>query len=389
MRILIYEWNSFCVTDVCEALENMGHTYKVMTDEELLTEFSSEFDSRFEEVYADGWDCVLSFNYSPILSNNCKRHEVPYIAYVYDSPQVLLYSYTLINPCNHVFIFDRQQYLEFKRSGINTVYYTPLATSVRRMKRLIEEGEASGRADVFRQDISFVGTLYNEEHNFYDRLEGISDYARGYLESIMQAQMKVYGTFFLDKVLPENIIQEMQRCVPVEPNRYGVETIEYKYANYFLCRKMANIERTETLRRLSEEFNVNLFTINPTPELPRVTNGGVAGYYTDMPLVFAKSKINLNITLRSIRSGIPLRCMDIMGCGGFLLSNYQEDFYGSFVPGEDCVLYESIDDCVDKCRYYLSHEKEREQIAANGYGRICENHTYETRLEEIFNAVFN
>ena len=95
------------------------------------------------------------------------------------------------------------------------------------------------------------------------------------------------------------------------------------------------------------------------------------------------------ITLRSIQSGIPLRCIDIMASGGFLLSNYQEDFYDSFIPGEDCVLYESVENCIDKCRYYLSHEAERAQIAQNGLGRIRDNHTYEIRLSQIFNIVFN
>ena len=34
----------------------------------------------------------------------------------------------------------------------------------------------------------------------------------------------------------------------------------------------------------------------------------------------------------ALKSGIPLRCMDICGAGGFLLSNYQADLYDVFVP---------------------------------------------------------
>ena len=52
-----------------------------------------------------------------------------------------------------------------------------------------------------------------------------------------------------------------------------------------------------------------------------------------MPLVFQNSKINLNITLRSIKNGIPLRAIDIMGAGGFLLTNYQNDFGLHFTDG--------------------------------------------------------
>ena len=148
------------------------------------------------------------------------------------------------------------------------------------------------------------------------------------------------------------------------------------------------MERKDLLGGVSEHFNTNIYTPNPTPELPHIHNMGAIDYYNDMPYVFANSKINLNISLRSIRSGIPLRAMDIMGAGGFLMSNYQADFYDFFVPGEDLVLFESKDDLINKCDYYLKHDTERRQIAANGNGKIKEFHTYEVRLKEIFELVF-
>ena len=52
------------------------------------------------------------------------------------------------------------------------------------------------------------------------------------------------------------------------------------------------------------------------------------------------------------------------------------------------VLFESKDDLINKCAYYLKHEKERMQIAANGHGIIEERHTYKVRLNEIFDIVF-
>ena len=57
--------------------------------------------------------------------------------------------------------------------------------------------------------------------------------------------------------------------------------------------------------------------------------------------------------------------------------------------GEDLVLYESHDDLMDKCNYYLVHDAERRQIAANGYGKVKEFHNFEVRFNEIFDIVFN
>ena len=102
-----------------------------------------------------------------------------------------------------------------------------------------------------------------------------------------------------------------------------------------------------------------------------------------MPLVFQNSKINLNITLRSIIYGIPLRAIDIMGAGGFLLTNYQNDFGLHFTDGKDFASYSDREDLYNKVEYYLKHEDERKEIAENGCKEVRANHTYEKRLAEM------
>ena len=252
MNILIFEWKNFGIEDVCEALTNMGHTYRCITTELVYERVSAEFDKLFEDAMSDSYDCVFTFNFSPVISNNCKRRNIPYIAFVYDSPQVLLYSYTIINPCNYVFIFDKTQYMELKREGINTVYYAPLAVNVDRLDRMMRcnAGNSDSGNQQYRGDIAFVGSMYNEKHNLFDRLEGISDFTRGYLDSIMDAQRKVYGYFFLDKLLNGEVLKDMLKSYPVEPSSDGVETVQYLYADYFLARKMATDERMEIMEML-------------------------------------------------------------------------------------------------------------------------------------------
>ena len=80
--------------------------------------------------------------------------------------------------------------------------------------------------------------------------------------------------------------------------------------------------------------------------------------------------------------------MDIMGAGGFLLTNFQADFLDYFIPNEDFVYYESEEDLVDKVNYYLSHEKERIEIAHNGHEKAKKNHSFERFFEDIFKVVF-
>ena len=110
-------------------------------------------------------------------------------------------------------------------------------------------------------------------------------------------------------------------------------------------------------------------------------------YYKEAPLVYAHSKINLNISLRSIQTGIPLRAFDIMGCGGFLIRNYQEDFLEYFEPDKDFVFYHDYEDLKEKVSFYLKNDAKRESIAQNGRRKVAAQHTYLHRVTEILDVV--
>lgn len=383
MNVLFLEWKNFGSNDVIDAMHELGINVKHVEFEEMRERVNEEADRRLDDLMKAGcadlgsFDWVFTFNYSPLVSNACKRNNLKYLAWVYDMPLVSLFSYTIINPCNYVFVFDSALYQRFRNEGITTVYYMPLAANTKRLDTMSVTDEISG---AFSSDISFVGAMYNEKHNLYERLSSMPDFAKGYLDGVLAAQMKVQGYFFIEQMLKGPVLEEMKKALEYKPNSDGVETPEYVYANYFMARKLAELERRHLLSLLSDRHEVKLYTHNPTPELPKVSNKGAVDYYDTMPYVFKCSKINLNISLRSIQTGIPLRCMDIMGAGGFLLSNYQADLFEHFVPGEDFVYYESDEDLLGKCEYYLTHDEERQSIAANGHRKVAANHTYTTAL---------
>ena len=103
-----------------------------------------------------------------------------------------------------------------------------------------------------------------------------------------------------------------------------------------------------------------------------------------MPCVFRYSKLNLNPTLKCIQSGIPLRALDIMGAKGVLLSNYQPELAEYFENEKDLILYESIEDAIDKADFYLRHEDLRREIALNGYQKVKESFSYPERINTLF-----
>ena len=132
-------------------------------------------------------------------------------------------------------------------------------------------------------------------------------------------------------------------------------------------------DREKLLEVAANEGNVNLYSESQYSRIQnnkKITYTGIIDYEKGMPAVFRGSKINLNITLRSITSGIPLRALDIMGAGGFLMSNYQAELSEYFIDGKDMVLFDSPEDMQWKIRYYLKHDDERQQIAKNGFEKV-------------------
>lgn len=377
MKILFIEWASYGNEDMKEAFRKEGHTL-------ICFPFFNK-DARNDGSAVAGLpailhketpDIVFSFNYFPIVSNVCRQENIRYISWIYDSPYVMLYSYTAINPCNTIYVFDKDVYLEFHKAGISTVHYLPMAANVERLDTLIPD------PGNFLYDISFIGSLYTEKHNFFERMTNLSDYTKGYLDALMAAQMNVQGYNFIQESLSP-IMEDLYHALPMEPNPDGVETKEYLYAQYVINRKITGLERYDLIQAIAEKHHFDLFTHDKRFCLPGLTNHGPVDNYREMPLVFKQSRVNLNISLRSIKSGIPQRAFDIMGSGGFLLSNYQNDFLDYFTPGEDFVFYESKTDLLHKIDYYLANEAERLQIARNGHDKIAAAHTYCHRIREM------
>ena len=55
-----------------------------------------------------------------------------------------------------------------------------------------------------------------------------------------------------------------------------------------------------------------------------------------------------------------------------------------FEDGKNILIYHSVEEAMDKAKYYLSHEKEAEKIRMNGYKLVKDEFNYERRLNAIW-----
>ena len=212
------------------------------------------------------------------MATACYKCNIKYISFVYDSPQVKLYSYTVTYPTNYIFLFDSSLVTQFQKEGLTTFYYMPLPVNADRIHSLLQKPYDSARLSA---DVSFVGSLYNENHNLYDSLQGISSYTKGYLDAIMQAQSHVYGYNFLEECLTPAITAELQNAAHYQKNPDGVESLSFIFSDYYLCRKLTSMERINILTDVASHFPLKIFTPNNNYVIPNASNMGVADYLTE------------------------------------------------------------------------------------------------------------
>lgn len=96
--------------------------------------------------------------------------------------------------------------------------------------------------------------------------------------------------------------------------------------------------------------------------------------------IFRKSKVVFNT---AAVDDINMRCFEATATGSFLLTETIPTLYKCFKDGEHLVTYRTVEDAIDKTKYYIEHEYEREQIAKAGMEHTLNNHTYQHRAKEM------
>ena len=392
MNILFYRYGSICEPDILEVFHKLQ--FQVFEDTLEITEKNLPVSKRLASLTAiletHPIDFVFSINFFPFLSTLCERLHMLYLCLSVDCPVLELFSDTLRNDCNRIFLFDYAQYERFLPQNPDCIFYLPLATNTNRWDQVLSEFSPT-EDTAYRHEISFIGSLYHEKSPLsLLNSSPLSEYGEGYADGLIEAQLKIFGSNFLEDAVSDEFVQELKEQFPdfpQVPNPHS-DTDRYVAAHYYLGMRAAETERIRTLNLLAKEFPVALYTRSDTSLLQGVECLGGVSTHTEMPVIFRTSKINLNITMRPIQTGLSLRIWDILGCGGFLLSNYQAEIPEYFTDGRELVCYESPADLMEKVRYYLAHEDIRREIARNGYEKVKQLHTWEHRIAAMLSMVF-
>lgn len=152
--------------------------------------------------------------------------------------------------------------------------------------------------------------------------------------------------------------------------------------------------REKILFELAKDFNISIFgpwkkKLNKNSPLNKyiLQNGFFSA--DEMVNIFNSSKVVLNIHtwFGQWDHGLNPRVFEANGCGAFQISDYKEEISELYEPDKEIVLYKDITELKEKLSYFLKHPKNSSYIAEMGLMRTLKEHTYEQRLNEMFNIV--
>ena len=104
--------------------------------------------------------------------------------------------------------------------------------------------------------------------------------------------------------------------------------------------------------------------------------------FRDYVPIYQRAKIGFNAHNRGDYTVGSYRLFDLPGNGVMQISDGGDHLGAFFDVGNEIVGYRGISDLIDKIRYYLIHDDERQRIALNGYRRVMRDHRFPLRMRQ-------
>jgi len=345
-------------------------------DENSLAMIIAEYNPAF----------VVTINISERIQKICRNLNIPYKSWTVDIP-----AYNFFLPENQNLnswhftadVHEKQRAIEM---GITNISYLGPAS----VNRKINQTEMQ-LWDKLKDYIVFVGnTAINSE--FKQLSNHISDKTMKKINEILLIQLNS------DIWLTPNLLEEFIKENPDSYNEIQIKmglkdnigfTVKDKIS-YIIGKEITGMIRKEIIKKIAKRNKVAVFGDEGWHELKGERNfyyGGSVNHYKDLPSIFNNAGVNINLTrLYAIGKIIPVRVFDVLGSGGFLLSNNDKSLERYFIDGKHLIIA-NASDIADKASEWLNKPLVlRKEIANNGQKRVLEKHTMEHRWWKIIDS---
>lgn len=117
------------------------------------------------------------------------------------------------------------------------------------------------------------------------------------------------------------------------------------------------------------------------PELRKAYSGGRLSY-DELITLYGSNAINLNLSSPQVISAFQPRLLEIIACGGFVISENKEDSMEVF--GDNLVTFDSVEELKEKVEYFITNPSERSRYV-QACLKIVEKHSWTSKIKEILN----
>ncbi len=348
------------------------------SEEELRNSYESRLQHLLQELKPD---FLLSVNMKGIDSNGAlqeytRQLGIPLVVWFVDDPHPILIPHGTHIRNHMIACCWEKEYMSYLNTcGFSSVHYLPLAADIRRYTPHIEAAP--------HIQIAFVGSaIYGDylckirnNFNWNEDLETlVNECAR---------LLRTDNTIGVYDALKKGI-----RSSGKKPPFNDKKNITWLCAYILHYASMLRRKQyVETLMQRDIEVFGDPEQWQALVGTSLITHPSV-DYYSQLDTVYQSAKINLNITNYQMKSGCNQRVFDAPLCGGFLISDAQEDLFALFdTPQQSIVTYDNPEELCEKTDWYLSHDEERKKIVARAQSHIRANHCYEHRARDIISML--
>lgn len=373
-RILLISAKHYLMAELIAGCQILGleHAYLFLGGISSAAELEEKLRA---EVNRFAPDFLLTMNHlgldrEGLVSEFCRRREVPLLSWFVDRPDLFLSQYAnLDNPCLAYAVWDADAVKPLEDAGYGQIFHLPLAADLGRLE-FVPDAHAL-------RDVAFVGNSMQAATERCWRLSGQPDRSRGLWEDVAAkfAASDIRDlSEFVDRENPEaGMLRETCELSP----RAALDSFVYWRAT--------QLHRLKCMQALlpfapvvtgDEHWRLLLGDAPWTHE-------GQLHYYSDLPDFYRSTRINFNTTSMQMKGALNQRVFDVPASGGFLLTDYRAQLPAAFEVGREAVCYREVEEIGDLVRHYLANPAERLEIARRARARIEKEHSYAHRMVTI------
>ncbi|MFH1738973.1 MAG: glycosyltransferase [bacterium] len=164
------------------------------------------------------------------------------------------------------------------------------------------------------------------------------------------------------------------------------EEDEYDVFDYLLCEGSARrrIQILEALVPLGLEIYGGDWEYILPPNHP--LRGCLRGvlHPEQVPQAHLSASVVINIHSVGHVTGPNMRFFNVPGVGGVMVSDAEYEFDQLLSDGTEALFYRTPDECVEKVKWILEHNRERAELREAARARVLGEHTYDRWVKDVF-----